>query len=133
MRRRSGASEDRGPIGWGPGAPGLAGEELVRHPDAELKQMAANVILLDRTLAHYGPETKNIRDQIRRAIAHKLAMTWPEAAPSRERTSRRTRPRWKASRTRSGPSRRRTTPSVCSRLVKVSSAPPQYTLPHLGQ
>src|SRR5262249_37429121 len=46
--------------------------------DAELKQMAANVILLDRTLAHYGPETKNIRDQIRRAIAYKLAMTWPE-------------------------------------------------------
>jgi hypothetical protein len=46
--------------------------------DAELKQMAANVILLDRTLAHYGPETKNIRDQIKRAITYKLAMTWPE-------------------------------------------------------
>jgi hypothetical protein len=46
--------------------------------DAELKQMAANVILLDRTLAHYGPETKNIRDQIKRAITYKLPMTWPE-------------------------------------------------------
>src|SRR5262245_19816578 len=46
--------------------------------DAELKQMAANVILLDRTLAHYGPETKNVRDQIKRAITYKLAMTWPE-------------------------------------------------------
>src|SRR5262249_1077543 len=32
--------------------------------DSELKQMAADVLLLDRTLAHYGPETKNIRDQI---------------------------------------------------------------------
>jgi hypothetical protein len=46
--------------------------------DAELKHMAANVILLDRTLAHYGPETKSIRDQIRRAIEYKLAATWPE-------------------------------------------------------
>jgi hypothetical protein len=46
--------------------------------DGELKQMAANVILLDRTLAHYGPETKIIRDQIQRAIAYKLAVTWPE-------------------------------------------------------
>jgi hypothetical protein len=46
--------------------------------DAELKHMAANVILLDRTLAHYGPDTKSIRDQIRRAIQYKLAATWPE-------------------------------------------------------
>jgi len=46
--------------------------------DSELKQMAADVLLLDRTLAHYGPETKNIRDQIRNAIAYKLAATWPE-------------------------------------------------------
>src|SRR6516225_5176128 len=34
--------------------------------DGEFKQAAANVILLDRTLAHYGPETKSIRDLIRR-------------------------------------------------------------------
>jgi hypothetical protein len=46
--------------------------------DGELKQMAAHVLLLDRTLAHYGPDTKSIRDQIRRAIAYKLAVTWPE-------------------------------------------------------
>ncbi len=46
--------------------------------DAELKQSAANIILLDRTLAHYGPETKSIRDQVRRAVAYKLAATWPE-------------------------------------------------------
>src|SRR5215475_3801479 len=46
--------------------------------DSELKQMAAQVLLLDRTLAHYGPETKPIRDQIRSAIAYKLAATWPE-------------------------------------------------------
>jgi len=46
--------------------------------DNELKQSAANIILLDRTLAHYGPETATIRDQIRHAIMYKLAATWPE-------------------------------------------------------
>jgi hypothetical protein len=40
--------------------------------------MSANLIALDRTLAHYGRETANIRDQIRRAIEYKLAVTWPE-------------------------------------------------------
>src|SRR5262249_49598128 len=46
--------------------------------DAELKQMAANVILLDRALARYGPETKAVRDQIRSLVGYKLAATWPE-------------------------------------------------------
>src|SRR5215471_11897714 len=46
--------------------------------DSEIKQMSANLILLDRTLAHYGPQTNNIRDQIRRAIEYRLAVTWPE-------------------------------------------------------
>jgi len=50
--------------------------------DAEVKQMAANIILLDRTLAHYGPDTKTIRDQIKRAMEYKLAMTWPEDGSS---------------------------------------------------
>ena len=43
--------------------------------EGELKQMAANVVLLDTTLAHYGPDTKSIGDQIRRAIQYKLAAT----------------------------------------------------------
>jgi hypothetical protein len=46
----------------------------------EVKQAAANVLLLDRTLAHYGPETKELRDLIRRALAYRLALTWPEDA-----------------------------------------------------
>ena len=46
--------------------------------DNEVKQAAANVLLLDRTLAHYGPETKDIRDLIRSTVAYRLARTWPE-------------------------------------------------------
>lgn len=53
--------------------------------DAELKGSAADIILLDRVLAHYGPETKEIRDQIQRAIAYKLAATWPETGSAATR------------------------------------------------
>jgi hypothetical protein len=48
----------------------------------EVKQSAAKIILLDRTLAHYGPETKPIRDLIRDAVAFRIAQTWPEDNPS---------------------------------------------------
>jgi hypothetical protein len=46
--------------------------------DNEVKQSAANLILLDRVLAHYGPETKDAREMLRRTVANRLAMTWPE-------------------------------------------------------
>ena len=46
--------------------------------ESEVKQAAANVLLLDRTLAHYGPETKDIRGVIRDTVAYRLARTWPE-------------------------------------------------------
>ena len=36
---------------------------------SELAQMAGNVILLDRVLAHYGPEAADIRDALRSAVA----------------------------------------------------------------
>ena len=89
--------------------------------DAELKLMAANVILLDRTLAHYGPDTESIRDQMRRAIQYKLAATGQRTAPPGGWTSRRPLPRWKASRTRSVPCRCRTTSSPRSSRERCRS------------
>ena len=44
----------------------------------ELTQMSARVILLDRILAHYGTETKEVRDLLRRAGADSLDRVWPE-------------------------------------------------------
>lgn len=44
----------------------------------EVKQAAADVLLLDRALAQYGSETRDIRELIRRAVALRLALTWPE-------------------------------------------------------
>ncbi len=44
----------------------------------ELMQMSSRVILLDRTLAHYGAETKELRDLLRNALADSIDRTWPE-------------------------------------------------------
>ena len=36
--------------------------------NAELTQLSANIVFLDRELAHYGPETKDVRDLLRRGV-----------------------------------------------------------------
>src|SRR5882724_5834135 len=38
----------------------------------EFTQMSANIIVLDRLLAHYGPETKVVRDLLRRSVVDAL-------------------------------------------------------------
>src|SRR5579864_2910183 len=42
-----------------------------------LSHMAGDLIFLDRVLAHYGPETKEIREQLRASVADMLQRTWP--------------------------------------------------------
>ncbi len=51
---------------------------------SEVVQMSANVTLLDRILAHYGPEASEARDLLRRSIAYVIDQTWPKggAGPS---------------------------------------------------
>lgn len=46
---------------------------------AELTQMSAKIILLDRGLAHFGPETKEIRDELKLATGRMLELLWPDA------------------------------------------------------
>jgi hypothetical protein len=46
-----------------------------------LAQMSGNVIFLDRTLAHYGPEAKGARDMLRDSVADMLQRTWPAENP----------------------------------------------------
>jgi hypothetical protein len=41
-----------------------------------LTEMSSKVVLLDRVLAHYGPETKGVRDLLRGTIADFLDRTW---------------------------------------------------------
>jgi hypothetical protein len=44
----------------------------------ELTDSSAKIILLDRELAHYGPETKDVRDMLRDAVAGALDRMWPK-------------------------------------------------------
>ena len=44
----------------------------------ELTQMAADIVLLDRLLAHYGPEAKPARESLRAAVEMTLAQIWPD-------------------------------------------------------
>ena len=46
---------------------------------SELTQFAANTILLDRVLAHYGPETGELRRIIKVAMAGFIDQVWPKA------------------------------------------------------
>lgn len=45
----------------------------------EVTQLAANVVMLDRVLAHYGPETAEIREGLKRSIGHQIEMMWAES------------------------------------------------------
>ena len=45
---------------------------------SEVTQLSANVILLDRVLAHYGPETKAARDMLRHTAAGMIDLIWVE-------------------------------------------------------
>ena len=53
--------------------------------DAAVKHSAAKILLLDRVLANYGPETKEARDLLRQTVASRLNAIWPEdrAQPAR--------------------------------------------------
>jgi hypothetical protein len=41
---------------------------------SDLTEMSAKVVLLDRVLAHYGPETKEVRDLLHSAAARTLVL-----------------------------------------------------------
>ncbi|MGA7872918.1 MAG: hypothetical protein WCA22_18665 [Candidatus Binatus sp.] len=44
----------------------------------EITQLSANIILLDRVLEHYGPETKEARALLRRSAAGMIDLIWSE-------------------------------------------------------
>jgi hypothetical protein len=45
---------------------------------SEIIQLSAKIISLDRTLANYGPETKEARELLRSAVVRTLNQMWPE-------------------------------------------------------
>jgi hypothetical protein len=49
----------------------------------ELTHMSANIVVLDRILAHYGPETNEARDILRSSATRFLDVLWPKNRASR--------------------------------------------------
>jgi hypothetical protein len=45
---------------------------------AELNQVSADVVALDRLLAHYGSETEEARDLLRGSVVRQLEVMWPQ-------------------------------------------------------
>jgi hypothetical protein len=54
-----------------------------------LAQLAANIILLDRALAHYGTESQDARAMLRASVADMLERTWPQENPQSGQTEAR--------------------------------------------
>lgn len=50
----------------------------------EVTQLAANVIVLDRVLARYGPEATDVRAELRRSVKHQMELLWPEQGHKNE-------------------------------------------------
>ena len=48
----------------------------------EVTQLAANVALLDRVLAHHGPEAKDARDLLRHSVTRALDQMSPQSGRS---------------------------------------------------
>jgi hypothetical protein len=46
---------------------------------SEVTQLAADVVLLDKILNHFGPETKEIRALLRSSVARMMEVTWARA------------------------------------------------------
>jgi hypothetical protein len=44
----------------------------------QVQQLTADIVLLDRTLAQYGPETDSVRNLLRRAVASMADRIWRE-------------------------------------------------------
>jgi len=44
----------------------------------EITELSARIVLLDRILAHNGPESATARDLLRRSIAAMVERIWPQ-------------------------------------------------------
>lgn len=48
--------------------------------DSAVKHTAMDILILDRALARYGPETDALRGTLQRTFAHRLEQIWPQGA-----------------------------------------------------
>ena len=55
--------------------------------ETEMRSTAARVVLLDRTLAKYGPETQEARELLKTILAARIREVWLEETPKLPRPS----------------------------------------------
>ena len=60
-----------------------SGKAFYDSQNSEVTQLAADAILLDKILDHYGPETKEIRHLLRSSVATMLEMMWGQDRANR--------------------------------------------------
>jgi hypothetical protein len=90
----------------------------------EVTQMSADIVQLDRVLAHYGPQAKEARDLERSVVMVGLDMIWSDSAFRSEKLDSRTmRLRLTISMKMSKSSRLRTTSNDRCRPRRCKSAP----------
>src|ERR1035441_3341365 len=53
-----------------------SGKGFYDTQSSEVTQLAADVVLLDKVLSHFGPETKEIRELLRSSVANMVDATW---------------------------------------------------------
>ena len=53
-----------------------SGKSFYDSQNSEVSQLAADAVLLDKILDHYGPETKEMRDLLRSSVTSMLDMMW---------------------------------------------------------
>jgi hypothetical protein len=53
-----------------------SGKGFYDTQSSEVTKLAADVVLLDKILSHYGQKTKEIRDLLRSALVHMVDVTW---------------------------------------------------------
>jgi len=56
----------------------LSANSTYETQSSQVKQLTANIVLLDRILAQYGPETDSVRNLLRRGVASLADRVWHE-------------------------------------------------------
>jgi len=62
-----------------------AGKGFYDTQNSEVTQLAADAVLLDKILNHYGPESKEIRGLLRSSVAHMVDVTWERNSSDKTR------------------------------------------------
>jgi len=59
-----------------------AAQDSFREERSDIMKLSARIIFLDRVLAHYGPDTKEVRDLLRSSVDRAFSQMWLDEPPN---------------------------------------------------